>query len=54
MQDILIHRLMIYNCFVFVFLYFQFNTAGAECGRPYIQDFVDFVADLHVLNKIKV
>jgi len=31
----------------------QYNTGAAECARPSVDDFVVFVADLHVLNRIK-
>lgn len=33
---------------------FQFNTAAADCAKSFLQDFIDFVADLHVLHRMKV
>uniref|UniRef100_A0A914UX21 Protein unc-79 homolog n=1 Tax=Plectus sambesii TaxID=2011161 RepID=A0A914UX21_9BILA len=31
----------------------MYNTAAADCARPFMLDLVDFIADLHVLNKVK-
>lgn len=31
----------------------QYNTAAAEAVRPFLFEMLDFIADLHVLAKIK-
>lgn len=32
----------------------QFNTAASEAVRPFLFEILDFIADLHVLAKLKV
>lgn len=32
----------------------QFNTGASEAVRPFLSDVLEFIADLHVLSKLKV
>lgn len=32
----------------------QFNTGASESIRPFMTDILEFIADLHVLSKLKV
>jgi hypothetical protein len=32
----------------------QFNTGASEAVRPFLSDILEFIADLHVLSKLKV
>jgi hypothetical protein len=31
----------------------QFNTAGSEAIRPFMNDILEFIADMHVLTRLK-
>lgn len=37
-----------------MFIQQQSTTSAAECMKPHLADCVDFLQDLHTINKVKV